>query len=242
MCRSVEDCAAVLHAIAGPDGHDLAVPASVPPFSWHGATTSEELLSGLSVGYFASAFALDEQAQGTPAWMRQSARERDNARATLKTLEHMGVELVPVEVPQSDLIFFIEYCERAAAFDEFALQEHPLGEKRPNHWAHLSSQLVPAVMYLQANRARMRLMTEFAQAMDGIDILVSPWWAINPLTSMTGHPVIALQNGFTDDEKPRPTGIAMVGSLYGEASLLQLAKAYQLAMGYHRQHPDLGDL
>ena len=37
-------------------------------------------------------------------------------------------------------------------------------------------------------------------------------------------------------------GIAMVDSLYGEASLLQLAKAYQLATGYHRQHPDLGDL
>ena len=42
----------------------------------------------------------------------------------------MGLELIPVEIPQNHLTYFIEYCERAAAFDEFALEEHPLGEYR----------------------------------------------------------------------------------------------------------------
>ena len=89
----------------------------------------------------------------------------------------------------------------------------------------------------------MCLMKELAQAMDGIDILVSPWGAINPLTSMTGHPVIVVQNGFqpgVDGATATPTGIAFVGSLYQEEQLMLLAKAYQDETGYHCQHPDLG--
>jgi Asp-tRNA(Asn)/Glu-tRNA(Gln) amidotransferase A subunit family amidase len=33
MCRTVEDCAIVLHAIAGPDGWDLSVAADMP-YAW----------------------------------------------------------------------------------------------------------------------------------------------------------------------------------------------------------------
>ena len=55
---------------------------------------------------------------------------RANASNTLNTLRHMGLMLIPVEVPQNHLTYFIEYCERAAAFDEFALEEHPLGKCR----------------------------------------------------------------------------------------------------------------
>ena len=36
MCRTAEDCAVVLHAIAGPDGKDMSVPRGVP-FNWDGS-------------------------------------------------------------------------------------------------------------------------------------------------------------------------------------------------------------
>ena len=83
----------------------------------------------------------------------------------------------------------------------------------------------------------MLLMEELAQALDGIDVVVAPWRSINPLTSMTGHPVVAVPNGFTG--QVTPTGIAFMGSIYGEDRLLALAKAYQEATGFHERHPAL---
>ncbi|GIS79685.1 MAG: amidase [Gammaproteobacteria bacterium] len=225
MCRTAEDCAVVLHAIVGPDGKDMSVPRGVP-FNWDGGAD----LSALRIGYFASAFEEEQP--------RQSEEDRANAEATLSTLRGMGFSLEAVEIPRNDLTYFIEYVERAAGFAEFARSGQDQGLRRQNHRGELRvSQLVPAVEYLQANRIRMLLMEELAQALDGIDVLVAPWRSINPLTSMTGHPVVAVPNGFTG--QVTPTGIAFMGSIYGENTLLALAKAYQEATGFHERHPAL---
>lgn len=223
MCRTAEGCAAVLHAIAGPDGKDISVPQGIP-FNWD----AEMDLDSLRIGYFASAF---EEEQS-----RQTEEDRANAAATLSTLREMGFLLEAVEIPRNDLTYFIEYVERAAGFAEFARSGQDQGLRRQNHRGELRvSQLVPAVEYLQANRIRSLLMEELAQALEGIDILVAPWRSINPLTSMTGHPVVAVPNGFT--EQVTPTGIAFMGSVYGEDTLLAFAKAYQEATGFHERHP-----
>jgi Asp-tRNA(Asn)/Glu-tRNA(Gln) amidotransferase A subunit family amidase len=225
MCRMAEDCAIVLHAIAGPDGKDLAVPRNVP-FDWDANLD----IGALRVGYFASAF--DE------ARPRQNAEDRANATAVLDTLRSMGVQLQAVEIPRNDLTFFIEFVERAAGFDEFARTRQDVGLRRQNHRGELRvSHLVPAVDYLQANRVRMLLMQEVAEALEGIDVLVAPWRSINALTSMTGHPVVAVPNGFT--EQGTPTGIAFMGAVYGEDKLLAVAKAYQDAAGFYRRRPEL---
>jgi len=223
MCRTAEGCAAVLHAIAGPDGKDISVPQGIP-FNWD----AEMDLDSLRVGYFASAFEEEQP--------RQTEEDQANAAATLSTLREMGFLLEAVEVPRNDLTYFIEYVERAAGFAEFARSGRDQGLRRQNHRGELRvSQLVPAVEYLQANRIRTLLMEELAQALDGIDVLVAPWRSINPLTSMTGHPVVAVPNGFT--EQVTPTGIAFMGSIYGEDTLLAFAKAYQEATGFHERHP-----
>jgi Asp-tRNA(Asn)/Glu-tRNA(Gln) amidotransferase A subunit family amidase len=230
MCRTVEGCAVVLHAVAGPDGKDMAVPSGVP-FNWDVGMN----LESLRIGYFESAFNEEEP--------RQSTDDIMNARATLDTLRTMGFTLEPVEMPRNafsgrDLTYFIEFVERAAGFDEFVRSRKDTGLRRQNHRGELRvSQLVPAVEYLQANRIRMLLMEEVARAMEGIDVLVSPWRSINPLTSMTGHPVVVVPNGFTGEVTP--TGIAFMGSIYREDKLLMLAKAYQEATGFHERHPVL---
>ena len=46
------------------------------------------------------------------------------------------------------------------------------------------------------------------------DVLVAPWGDVNPLRSMTGHPVVAVPNAFANEHTP--TGIAFVGSLHRE--------------------------
>ena len=236
MCRMAEDCAVVLHAIAGPDGKDLAVPRDVP-FNWDANLD----IGTLRVGYFESAFdeqRLDDLGRRTER-PQQRAEDEANAKAVLDTLRSMGLPLQAVEIPQNRLIYFIEYVERAAGFQEFTHTRQDLGLRRQNHRGELRvSQLVPAVEYLQANRIRMLLMQELAEALDGIDILVAPMRSINPLTSMTGHPVVAVPNGFT--RQGTPTGIAFVGSVYGEDKLLALAKAYQDTAGFYRRRPNLG--
>ena len=225
MTRSVEDAALVLHAIAGPDDKDLACVREVP-FNWDGAASA----GGLRLGYFESAFERPES--------ETDPENLEHARRTLDTLRSIGYELRPVEIPRDRLIYFIEYVERATGFDEFKRNRQDENLVRQRHRGELrASHLVPAVEWLQANRIRYLFMEELAGIMEGLDAVVSPWRAINPLTSMTGNPVVTVPNGFDPDGTP--TGIALLGQVYGEERLLLAAKALQDATDYHLRHPRL---
>jgi Asp-tRNA(Asn)/Glu-tRNA(Gln) amidotransferase A subunit family amidase len=228
MCRTVEDCAIVLDAIAGPDPRDPSVIHHVP-FNWDGTFDAKKL----RLGYQRSAFENDKREELIA-----------NNRATLETLRSMGFELVPVELPESRINFFIEYVERAAGFDEFARSRQDEGLVRTRHRAELRTyHLVPAVEYLQANRVRRLLMEETERALADVDVFVSPQGSLdpkmscNPLMSMTGHPTVAVPNGFTP--RGTPTGTTFTGRLFREAELLALAKAYQDETGFHLKHPAL---
>ena len=222
MCRSVEDCAIVLNAIAGPDGKDLAVPQGVP-FNWDVGLD----VKTLRAGYFEEAFG--EGSDG---------EEKANNQAVLDTLRSLGIDLRPVTLPRSRLTYFIERIERAAGFDEFVRNRRDEGLVRQQHGAELrASHLVPAVEYLQANRVRMLLMQEVARVMEDLDVVVAPYESINPLASMTGHPVAAVPSGFRADGTP--TGITFMGGLYKECELLSVAKAFEDATDFHLRHPQL---
>ncbi len=238
MCRSAEDCAIVLHAIAGPDGQDMAVNNNVP-FSWDGNQDIKEI----RVGYFSDAFDKTDK--------RVSQEEMVNAKKTLEELRSMGVSLKPVTVPQNNLTFFIEYIERAAGFEEFVRSGNDATIKNTRHRQDQRVfKLTPAVDYLRANRIRMLLMQEYHNAMKDIDVLVAPWRSVNDLTSMTGHPVASVPNGFTsegrdwngqitDSSSPIPTGIAFVGQVYGEEKVLTLAKELLEKNQFFQKSPKL---
>lgn len=71
----------------------------------------------------------------------------------------------------------------------------------------------------------------------GIDAYVSPSFAGGNLvvTNLTGHPCVAVPNGF--GENGSPTSITFCGRMYGEAEMLALAKAYQDATDWEERHP-----
>jgi len=228
MCRAVEDCALVLDAIAGPDGLDLSVAEDIP-FSWDAGLDIKKL----RVGYAKSEFDAETQADC-----------RQNNESTLNTFRSLGVDLRPVTLPESDLNFFIEYSERAAGFDEFIRTRQDEGMKWKGHRAVLEvAALVPAVEYLQANRVRMLLMEDMARVFTDVDVVVAPRpslnprRSLNPITSLTGHPVIALPNGFND--RGTPTGITIAGQIYREDWILALAKALEGATDFHLKRPVL---
>lgn len=222
MCRMVEDCAIVLNVIAGPDGKDLAVPQGIP-FNWDAHAD----VKALKVGYFEEAFNAE-----------QDKKQKSNNTAALQTLRSLGFKLRPIKVPRNRMIYFIENIERAAGFDEFARMRLDKGLRRQKSRSELRvSHLIPAVEYLQANRIRMIFMQDMARTMEEVDIIVAPFRAINPLTAMTGHPVVAVPNGFRSEGTP--TGIVFMGGIYKEGELLSVAKAYQDATDFHLRHPTL---
>ena len=179
MCRSVEDCAIVLHAIAGPDGYDLAVPEHMP-FGWDATLQTYPQ----RIGYVPAMF------EGA-----SDADARVNNDRVLATLRRMGCLLVEVALPSGDLSYFIEYIERAAAFDSFTNAGLHKGLQPRTSQFLRACQLTTAVDYLQANRRRLEIMRTVADVMRDVDALVftaltlDSRTSLNPVLSLTGHPV-----------------------------------------------------
>ncbi|MGD2244986.1 MAG: amidase [Candidatus Aminicenantes bacterium] len=226
ICRTVEGCALVFHAIFGPDGKDLTI--ADLPFNWNPSTE----LKDIRIGYLKKAFEREND-------------DKKNNEAALEVLRGLGVELIPFDLPDFPVynISFILRVEAAAAFDELTrsnrddLLVRQTGGAWPNTFRQ--ARLIPAVEYIQANRLRTLLMQEMAQKMEGIDVYIAPrrGGANLLITNLTGHPAVLVPSGH--NEKGRPTPISFIGDLFEEAKTLRTAKAFQDAMGFHLKHPDL---
>jgi len=229
ICRTVEDCAIVLDAIYGPDGKDPTVKDL--PFNWDAARDTK----GLRVGYLKSDFEHE----------RKDKRWQANDTASLDELRRLGIDLIPMELPDYpiDAMGFILNVEAAAAFDDITRDNRDdlLVRQIKNAWPNRfrEARLIPAVEYVQANRLRTLVMNAMEQRLSDIDVYVSPSWEGRNLllTNLTGHPAVVLPNGLTDENTP--SSITFTGGLYGEDEALALAKAYQDATSFHLQHPTL---
>lgn len=229
ICRSVEDCALVFEAIYGPDGRDLSVRDI--PFTWD----AELDVATLRVGFLKSAF---EEEREDAAW-------KTIDEATLVKLAALGVDLVPIELPDLPIeaLSFVLSAEASAAFDELTRSNRDdlMVRQVRNAWPNVfrQSRLIPAVEYLQANRVRTLAMRAMAELMSQVDVYVAPSFGGNNLllTNLTGHPCVVLPNGFR--EEGTPTSITFLGKLYGDAEVLAVAKRFQDATDYHLRQPKL---
>jgi len=228
ICRTVEDCALVLHAIAGPDGYDLSVPSDVP-FAWD----ARESPKGRTVGVVAGML----EREADPA-------VRANNTKAVEALKAAGLEIRAIEPPTSDLSYFIEYTERAAGFEAFVRSGEDAGLVSQRVRNDLRAyHLVTAVDYLQANRERLRLMERYASATRDVDVVIGgavtlDQSSLNPITSLTGHPCIAVPTGFRPNGTP--TGFTLGGRLYDEAGLMVVARVIESATGLGSRRPALG--
>ncbi|HVG62858.1 MAG TPA: amidase [Hyalangium sp.] len=225
MARTVEDTALVLAAIQGPDGKDRAV--RDVPFNWD-ATVA---LGSIRVGYLKADF---ERDRPTKAF--------DDA--ALEKLKAMGVKLVPVALPdvKPDAIVNLLTAEAAAAFDSMTHsgRDKLLTEQGENDWPNLFrvAQLMSAVDYINAQRARTLAMEAMAKTFADVDVIVAPTGDPQVvITNLTGHPAIIVPNGFR--ENGTPVSLTFLGRLYGEAKMLAVARAYQEATGFHLQYPKM---
>jgi Asp-tRNA(Asn)/Glu-tRNA(Gln) amidotransferase A subunit family amidase len=223
MARTVEDTALVLAAILGPDGKDRTV--RDVPFNWDAGAA----LGSIRVGYLKADFERD-----------RPGKAFDDA--ALEKLKAMGVKLVPVALPdvKPGAMVHLLTAEAAAAFDSLTRsgRDKLLTNQGENDWPNLFrvAQLMPAVDYINANRARTLAMEGMAKTFADVDVIVAPTG--DPqivLTNLTGHPAIIVPNGFR--ENGTPVSITFLGRLYGEAKMMAVARAYQEATGFHLPQP-----
>ncbi len=230
MARTVEDCAIVFNEITGTDGLDLS--AINAPFSFN--TNRAKTLTGVKIGYIKSDF-------------ENKYPNKKNDSLTIRKLRDMGAELVPIELPKLpyDAMAIILTAECGAAFQELVLTNKDDLMVRQNRFAwpttFRSAQFIPAVEYINANRARTLLINELAAKLKGLDLYIAPSFSDNLLaTNLSGNPCVVLPNGKND--KGLPTSITFNGTLFGEGKLLQAAVAYQRATAFHLAHPNLKEV
>lgn len=223
ICRSVEDCALVLKAMAGPDGHDLTVFEA--PLHFEPSTPFSQLRIGI-----------DQK-----AFDKMEGESKTVYTQALDDLKRAGFKMTPVDLPDETadaIVSFVLAPEAAAAFDAITRDgrvDQLSGQKRgdwPN--AFRTARLIPAVEYIQAQRARTKLM----QDMDGFfqkwDVVVCPPHAHLSATNLTGHPEIALPCGFV---KGMPQSLGFLGPWWREDTILRAAHAYEQATDWHKKRP-----
>lgn len=199
ICRSAEDAAIVYSLIHGTDGLDLS--AVNTAFNYEPNAPIKKLKIGFAKNYF------DQ--------IRDTSR---NEWKVLAAFKEMGVELIPIEFPdtavyKANIMDVIISAESAAAFDGLTRLniDDELTRQGPFDWPNSFrvSRLVPAVEYVNANRMRYLLQQKVHAALQGIDVLICPTRGSgnqSAITNLTGQPVVCTPTGF-DKRSGLPTSI-----------------------------------
>jgi Asp-tRNA(Asn)/Glu-tRNA(Gln) amidotransferase A subunit family amidase len=226
ITRSVEDCAIVFNAIQGADSKDLSLISA--PFNY--SSPQGASLKGMRIGFIKSEF-------------NRKYANSANDSLSLKKIKDMGAELVEIELPvlpYRDMLIILG-AESGAAFEDLTLSNRDdlMVKQDKNAWpsGFRSSHFIPAIEYIQANRARAILIEELNKKMKGLDAFIAPAFGQNLVaTNLSGHPCVVLPNGFRNG---LPTSITFTGQLFGEGKLLKIAEAYQRADDFHKKQPSL---
>jgi Asp-tRNA(Asn)/Glu-tRNA(Gln) amidotransferase A subunit family amidase len=238
MCRGVEDCAAALHAIYGPDGRDITVGDA--PFNWDPDTN----LSNLRIGYLKTEFDGAGQQPQNDQQRQQAEQRRAVYKTAIEVLEKAGAKLNAIELPKfsTTALRFILTAEAATAFDDITRDGRvsQLSGQNRGDWPNTfrTSRFIPAVEYLRAQRARTLLMAEMEKLMSQWDVFVSPAPGSASLlvTNLTGHPAVCVPCGFANE---LPVAIMFTGGVYDEVAPMRVALAFERATKWHSMHPKM---
>lgn len=231
ITRSANDAAIVFNYLHGTDGKDGS--AVNMPFNYAPKTNIKTLKIAYAKNYF--------------------DKIKDTNRSefeVLKQFRKMGVELIPINFPDSGVYQFnmmdiIIGAECAAQFDELTRSgmDDALTRQTKNDWPNQfrTSRFTPAVEYINAQRHRTILMQKVNEIVAQYDAIICPSRGggnQSAITNLTGHPVVCVPTGL-DPKFQLPTGISFVGKLFDEATILTIAHQYQKATAWDEMHPAL---
>jgi Asp-tRNA(Asn)/Glu-tRNA(Gln) amidotransferase A subunit family amidase len=241
LCRYVEDCALVLNSIYGPDDTDRTVHDYA--FNWDADVDIRKLRIGYLKEDFEHKPDPDEPEKPEQTERRLQAKKFDEASLDLLRSK-LRIDPIPVELPKLPWggMRPILMSEAAAAFDELTRsgRDKLLTAQGKDDWPNSfrSARFIPAVEYVNGNRARMMALQQMADLFKKVEVIVAPTFSTQLLvTNLTGHPALILPSGFRPDGTP--VSVTFLGNLFGEAQLLAVARAFEQATEFHTRHPDL---
>uniref|UniRef100_A0A0D9XSP9 Amidase domain-containing protein n=1 Tax=Leersia perrieri TaxID=77586 RepID=A0A0D9XSP9_9ORYZ len=229
FCRSAIDCAVVLDAIRGkdagdPSSHEVAIE---DPFHVD--------ITQLTVGYLDSA-----------------------EMKAVNVLAAMGIKLVPfklnytVQSVQSILNITMD-VDMLAHFDNWQREQHDEDYEAQDQWPVelRRARLIPAVDYMQAQRARGKLIKEVRESFT-VDAFIgnATDWELVCLGNLVGMPVAVVPTGFESIENPPKGGTrrrtTVTTGIYAPPDhdhiALALAMAYQSVTDHHKKRPPIDDI
>ena len=218
ICRTVEDCALVLAQILGSDPMD---PSAVDrAFTWRPKLD----LRRLQIGFLAT----DEEV---------SEPKRLQSDPVVAHLSKLGATVRPVRFTAMPAgVSVILGVEASSAFDEFMRSER-IDLLKDSNWplTFRSNRFVPAVEYLQAQRARSLVMRKFEVELGDLDVVVARGngGVLLGLTNYCGHPQTLVPYGGDG------SGYSFVGRLYRDDVSMEVARQVQEALGFHLLRPRL---
>ena len=243
LARSAEDCALLLEALAGPDGHDPATLAQPAGAMRHvagkplarvrlGVPRDLDALLAPDVGAVFEAFRAELQSHG----------------ATLVSVDR------PAGLPEAASATILA-GEASAIHAQFAGREHLYRAEFGEHFDPLLEQVGSAVDYVRAQMARVELAAAWRAifAAQRLDALIEPGvtgaiWRAGEALDLHAHPwlfgawndanfpVLMLPAGRCASDGA-PVGIQVVGLPFHDAAVLRIGVEYQASTAHHRAEP-----
>jgi aspartyl-tRNA(Asn)/glutamyl-tRNA(Gln) amidotransferase subunit A len=253
MTRTVEDCAIMFNVIAGPDPKDPSCSAApVVDYTADLGRGVRGIRIGVVPGYF---------------FHHLQRPVHDAVRSALKTFEGLGASVVEINVENIhgniSAQLTIESAE-PSSYHQRWLRERPGDYGEDVRTLLEIGEMLLATHYVQAQRYRSLLRSEFLDAFKTIDVFICPTLpftatpvgamkvviengveedmlsAIMQYTgvpSLTGLPSLNVPCGF--DQDGLPVGMQIIGPPFAEAALFRVGAAFQAATGFHKQAPAL---
>ncbi|NQW21347.1 MAG: amidase [Chloroflexi bacterium] len=249
MTRTTEDCALMMNVLAGYDPKD-------PASSSHPITDfTTELnggLTGLKIGVPSDYFfdeIVDEEI-------------KRSVRAAIDLIAANGAEVVELPMPWVDkgrAINLGVLLPEAVSVHAKMISQHP-DLYTPAVRSRIQSGFnVPAIDYVQAQRARQWFNYQMAESMSSVDVLITPTVPIQAPTiaectpsagnlgagselpmftgvfDVTGQPSHSIPCGFT--KAGMPIGMMITGHPFDESTVLRVGHAFEKLTNWHQRPP-----
>ena len=270
MARSAEDCALLLTAMCGPDLDRDSTSLDVPAEDY--SRSLDHPIDGLRIGIPAEFFG-----EGLAPDVRAAVD------AALQQYVRLGARLVPITLPRTEMAIPVYYViapaeassnlsrfdgvkfghradkytdlidmykkTRAEGFGDEVKRRIMIGTYVLSHGYY-------DAYYLQAQKIRRMIASDFQQAFTQCDVIAGPVaptvaWKLgnksaDPVaayladiftlpSSLAGLPGMSIPAGL--GEGAMPVGLQLIGNYLQEAKLLNVAHRFQQATDFHRQQP-----
>ena len=253
MCRTVEDCALMLAAIAGFDPADRQT-ANVPVPDYR-----LELARGLEGVRIAliEDFSLTGLQAGVASAIEAAVAELEAGGAQIRELPMANLE------PSISALMTVDVAE-PAAYHAAWLRERPEDYGDDVRALLEAGELYLASHYIQAQRYRTVLRDQFDDVLRDVDAILTPTvpftapevgatevtlesgetldiisavMRYNAIPPLVGLPALSVPCGFADDGLP--VGMQLIGRAFDEGTLFRIGHAYERATDWHLRAPSL---